>query len=61
MICNMQVVDFFKIRKWLQKGSVLQQVSTLCYDPLIPHQSNSAREVLNFQELRKMVDGENLF
>jgi hypothetical protein len=49
------VVDFFKFGKWLQKGSVLQQNSNLCHDPLIPHQSNSAREALIFQVLRKMV------
>jgi hypothetical protein len=23
--CNIQVIDFFEIRKWLQKGYVLQQ------------------------------------
>jgi len=36
----MQVVDFIQVRKWLQKGSILQQYSNLCHDPLIPHQSN---------------------
>jgi hypothetical protein len=34
----MQVVDFIEVRKWLQKGSVLQQDSNFCHDPLIPHQ-----------------------
>jgi len=36
----MQVVDFIEVRKWLQKGSFIQQDSNLCHDPLIPHQSN---------------------
>ena len=36
----MQVVDFIEVRKWLQKGSILQRYSNLSHDPLIPHQSN---------------------
>jgi hypothetical protein len=30
-------------------------------NPLIPHQSNAAREALGFQGLRKMVVRKNLF
>jgi hypothetical protein len=47
------VIDFFEIRKWLQKGSFSQQDSKLCHDPLIPHQLNSAREALIFKCLEK--------
>jgi len=47
------VVDFIEVRKWLQKGSILQQDSKLCHNPLIPHQSNWAREALVYQGLRK--------
>jgi len=59
--CNIQVVDFFKAGNWLQKGSFLQPNSNLCHDPLIPHHSNSAKEDLVFQVLRKMVVRKNLF
>jgi hypothetical protein len=34
------MLDSIAVRKWLQKGSFVQQVSNLCHDPLIPHQSN---------------------
>ena len=56
----MQVVDFIRIGKWLRKGSFVQQDSNLCHDPLIPHQSNWAREALGFQVFRKMVVRKNL-
>jgi len=57
----MQVVDFIEVKKRLQKGSISQQDSSLRHDPLIPHQSNWAREALGFQVLRKMVVRKNLF
>jgi len=55
------VLDFIEVRKWLQKGSFVQQVSNLCHDPLIPHQSTWARETLVFQVLRKMARKKNCF
>ena len=56
----MQVVDFIEVRKWLQKGSVLQHSSNLCHYPLIPHQSNSVREALVYHGCSR-VDASLLF
>jgi hypothetical protein len=47
------VLDFIHVRKWLQKGSILQQNTNLCHDPLIPHQSSGGWKALGLQELRK--------
>jgi len=58
--CNIQVIDFIQVGKWLQKGSILQPNSNPCHNPLIPHQSTWAREALGFQGLRKMVVRKNL-
>ena len=55
------MVDFIKVKKWLQKGLFLKQYSSLRSDPLIHHQSDSAREALILQVLRKMVVRKNLF
>jgi len=61
VFCNMQVLDFIRIAKWLQKGYFSQQDSSLRHDPLIPHQSTWAREALVFQGFRKMVVRKNQF